>query len=61
MRPFQNFGFWNGFLGFNRKTGLLTGFSGGLLIEPEVRANRVLEQPQLPLRFFPAHGKVICP
>jgi hypothetical protein len=39
MRLFQNFSFWNGFSGFNGKTGLLAGFSRGLS-----KINRVLEQ-----------------
>jgi hypothetical protein len=30
LRLFQNFSFWNSFLRFNRKTGLLTGFSKSL-------------------------------
>jgi hypothetical protein len=42
LRLFQNFSFWNSFLRFNRKTGLLTGFSKSLF-----KTNRVLEQAQL--------------
>jgi hypothetical protein len=37
MRLFQNFSFWNSFLRFRGKTGLLTGFSKSL-----AKTNRVL-------------------
>jgi hypothetical protein len=46
MKLFQNFSFWNSFLRFNRKTGLLTGFSKSLS-----KTNRVLEQAQIPRRL----------
>jgi tetratricopeptide (TPR) repeat protein len=42
LRPFQNFSFGNGFLRFNGKIGLLTGFSTSLS-----KTNRVLEQAPL--------------
>jgi hypothetical protein len=42
MRLFQNFSFWNSYLEFRGKTGLLTGFSKSLF-----KTNRVLEQAQI--------------
>jgi hypothetical protein len=53
LRLFQNFSFWNSFLRFSRKTGLLAGFSKSLSIEPEVRTNRVLEQAQFTQTLSP--------
>jgi hypothetical protein len=44
---FQNFSFWNSFLGFNRKTGPLAGFSKSLS-----KTNRVLEQAQLSISLI---------
>jgi hypothetical protein len=46
LKLFQNFSFWNSFLGFNGKTGLLAGFSKSLS-----KTNRILKQTQLSLYF----------
>ncbi|MDR1025505.1 MAG: hypothetical protein LBL56_07235, partial [Treponema sp.] len=43
---FQNFSFWNSFLEFSGKTGLLTGFSKSLF-----KTNRVLEQAQVSINL----------
>ncbi|MDR1636451.1 MAG: hypothetical protein LBR93_03855, partial [Treponema sp.] len=42
--------FWNSFLKFSGKTGLLPVFPRACFIEPKVRTNRVLEQAQLTAR-----------
>jgi hypothetical protein len=47
MRLFQNFSFWNSFLEFSGKTGLLTGFSESLS-----KTNRVLEQAHIINKCF---------
>jgi hypothetical protein len=54
LRLFQNFSFWNSFLRFKRKTGLLAGFSKSLSIGPEVRTNRVLKQAPFFFLFLTA-------
>jgi hypothetical protein len=53
MRLFQNFSFWNSFLGFTGKTGVLTGFSKSLFQNRARLAHSqlVLEQAQIFLNF----------
>jgi hypothetical protein len=58
LRPFQNFSSWNGLPGFNRKTGLLAGFSRGLF-----KTNRVGTSPvslKLALAVFQAKALQNC-
>jgi hypothetical protein len=47
LRLFQNFSFWNSFLEFDRKTGLLAGFPRACS-----ETNRVLEQAHLSVGLF---------
>jgi hypothetical protein len=49
MGLFQNFSFWNSFLGFNGKTGILSGFSKSLFQNRArlARSQLVLEQAQM--------------
>jgi hypothetical protein len=52
LKLFQNFSFWNSFLGFSGKTGLLPVFPRACFIEPKLRSNRVLEQAHLLIFFW---------